>query len=450
MMVPEDRDQKDSPMIEVHFAIIRSSNPDKAPDPLVGLMGGPGVRSLDSIEYWQQLHNQTLIKRDVIVLDQRGVGYSQPSLDCAEAEAPFYPTYAQDISMAEQNQHLIQALRSCRDRLVQEGANLNAYTSAASAADVEDLRRALGYAEWNLYGGSYGTRWALTVMRDFPEGLRSVILEAVHPPQEDLFTGIGVNIQRALDLLFERCAMDAECNQACPDLEQVFYQTVEQLDAAPVTLSIRRPKDSQPYEIVINGDRLIRGFLDLLTLTEVLPHLPGLIYEVHAGEWDSFASMIHWTQFPFDELSEGLYFSVECGEEAPFGSPEELAANEAVLNPRLRSAMNNEAAYQICQAWAVSPADEIENQAVVSDIPTLILVGEHDPLTPPEWGRSTAENLSQAQYFEFPGVSHGVLPLSLDGGKCSSSQIVEDFLDDPTSPVEASCVAEVPVLFGSD
>jgi pimeloyl-ACP methyl ester carboxylesterase len=287
-------------------------------------------------------------------------------------------------------------------------------------------------------------------MRDFPEGLRSVILEAVHPPQEDLFTGVGVNMQHALDLLFERCAADAECNQAFPDLEWVFYETVEQLDAAPVTLTIRRPKDSQPYEFVINGDRLIRGFLDLLALTEVLPNLPGLIYDVHAGEWDSFAGMIRWTQFAFDELSEGLYFSVECAEEAPFASPEELASNEAAVNPRLRSAMNNEAAYQICQVWAVSPAVEIENQAVVSDIPTLILVGEHDPLTPPEWGRSTAENLSQVQYLAFPGVSHGVLPLTLGGGKCSSSKIVEDFLEHPTTPVEASCVAEVPVLFGSD
>lgn len=209
-------------MIELHFAILRCSFQDIAPDPIVALHGGPGGNALDSMDHWLYIFQSTLAFRDVIVLDQHGTGFSQPSLNCPELEEPLYAHYAQDISMVEQDQRFIQALKTCRDRLVQEGVDLDAYTSTDNAADVDDLRRALGYSEWNIYGISYGSLLALTVMRDFPEGLRSVILDAVHPPQVDLYASWVVNMERALNLLFERCAADVECSQVYPDLEQVF------------------------------------------------------------------------------------------------------------------------------------------------------------------------------------------------------------------------------------
>lgn len=446
LKVPEDRDQEDSPMIELHFAILRSSNPDKAPDPVVFLQGGPGGYALDMMDYFiLYIMRPILYFRDVIVLDQRGVGYSQPSLNCPELEEPFYAYYAQDLSMVEQDERFLQSLQSCRDRLVQEGVDLNAYTSAANAADVDDLRRALGYSDWNLYGSSYGTRLALTVMRDFPEGVRSVILDAVFPPHLDLFASWVVNMERALNLLFERCAEDVECNQANPELEQVFYEVVDQVDAQPVTLSLDRPKDLEAYEIVINGGRLIRAFYDLLYRTDELPRLPKLIYEIHAGDWDNFGRMIRWSQFGNDGYSEGMRFSVWCAEEMPFSSPEEAQTANAVVNPRVSAALNYMVDYQSCAVWEVTPTSAVENQPVVSDIATLILEGEHDPIHPPPWGMLAAETLSQAQYLEFPGVGHGVL-----GSSRCSREVVEAFLAAPDEPVDASCVAEMPPLFGGD
>jgi pimeloyl-ACP methyl ester carboxylesterase len=442
MLVPEARGQKEEPMIEIHYAIIKSRHSDKLPDPIVGLIGGPGVRSLDAMDFWLTLLGPALVDRDLIVFDQRGVGYSQPMMNCPEVEEPFYANYSENLIMAEQNQRLIKALKVCRDRLVQEGINLDAYSSAESAADVEDLRRALGIAEWNLYGGSYGTRLALTVMRDYPEGVRSAILDAVYPPQEDLITGPAANMQHALDMLFEYCAADSECSQAYPDLESVFYELVDQVDEEPVTLSVSRLSGTQKYDVVINGDRLTRVILDLLFWVETLPNLPALIYDLHAGSYQHLANLLQWSLFPYDELSEGLYFSIECIEEAPFSSPEEALTVSEEINPRLKSALDVTAAYQICEVWNVSPGRRVENQAVVSDIPTLILSGEHDPITPPAWGRSTAENLSQAQFLEFPGTGHGVLGTGL-----CANQVVEDFLAAPDSPIDSSCVEKIPVLF---
>lgn len=450
LKVPEDRGQEDGPMIELHFAILRSSFEDTAPDPIIALSGGPGANALDMMDYWLGIFNTALAFRDVIVLDQRGVGYSQPSLNCPELEAPYYANFAQNLSTVEQDQRFTQALKSCRERLVQEGVNLSAYNSAASAADVDDLRRALGYSEWNLYGISYGTRLALTVMRDFPEGIRSVILDSVYPPQVDLFSSMAVDMQRALNLLFERCAADAECSRDYPDLEWVLFEVVDEVDAEPVTLSVDNPSDSKAYQVLINGDRLILSIFFMLYRTDYLPILPEVIYEIHAGDWEKFPSMIRWGQLFNDELSEGIYTSVQCVEEAPFGSPEEVETANAAANSRLSQAMNNAYIFQDCAAWQVTPGPELENQPVVSDIPTLILVGEHDPVTPPTWGKSAAEHLSRAQYIEFPGVAHGAFGSFSHGTECSSRKIVEAFLADPEAPIEASCVAEAPPLFGGD
>jgi pimeloyl-ACP methyl ester carboxylesterase len=445
LKVPEDRSQEEGPMIELHFAIIHSRDPDKLPDPVVALQGGPGGLSLDAMDYWLYILGRTLVNRDVIVFDQRGVGYSQPSLNCPELEEPYYAHFANDLSSVEQDEIFNQALKTCRDRLVQEGVNLSAYNSAASAADVDDLRRALGYSEWNLYGSSYGTRLALTVMRDFPQGVRSVILDSVYPPQEDLFSSIAVDMQRALDLLFERCAADPECSQSYPNLEQVFYDVVHQVDAQPVTLEVYRPSDLEKYDVLINGDRLIRSVYDLLYWPDDIADLPKVIYEIAEGDWETFSRKVRFGQFLHDDLSEGLYYSVECVEEAPFGSPQDVTAVNAAVKPRLSQAMNNTNFYKDCAAWDVAPAAAIENQAVVSDIPTLILSGEHDPITPPAWGFSAAENLSRAQYLVFPGAAHGVL-----GSSGCTFRVLEAFLSAPEEPVEASCVAELPTLFGGD
>ena len=123
-------------MIEIHYAIIRSSNPDKIPDPVVGLMGGPGVRSLDMRDFWVTLLGPALVDRDLVVLDQRGVGYSQPVMNCPEAEEPFYLLYAENLSMAEQNQrHCSHGASFQRGLAGQQAgaAHCDAGTSLASA-----------------------------------------------------------------------------------------------------------------------------------------------------------------------------------------------------------------------------------------------------------------------------------------------------------------------------
>jgi pimeloyl-ACP methyl ester carboxylesterase len=449
LFVPEDRARSESHLIKLAVAILRSPSAHPAPDPVVFLGGGPGGYTLDGLVTISAVFSDVLSKRDLVIFDQRGVGYSLPSLNCPEMENQFYQDLTQNLSQEESQQHIVQSSQACHDRLVEEGINLTAYTSANNAADVSDLRIALGYAKWNLYGASYGTRLALTVMRYFPEGVRSVILDSVYPPQVDPYAEMAVNAERAFNLLFERCSADSKCNSAYPELKTVFYDTVAQWDANPTTLTLVRPKTGQAYEAVRNGDDLINIIFKLLQSTDALPYLPKLIYDLHegrSGDLDySMNQYIDWIAFPNDYFSEGMHYSVQCGEEISFTSTQAIATTSAAVLPRLQVAINQYPIFPICALWGAQNAAAIENQPVVSDIPTLILEGDNDPITPPAWGQLAAKTLSKSHYVEFRWVGHGVLGAGL-WGDCSKS-MVDAFLIDPITAPDAACLDKLKVVF---
>jgi pimeloyl-ACP methyl ester carboxylesterase len=223
LVVPEDRSQPQGPTIRLAVAIFKASSPHPDPDPVVVLGGGPGIALLENLGPRVNAGNLPS-NRDLILFDQRGAGYSQPSLRCQAFET----------------------LQACHSRLVKSGINLNAFTTLENAADVHDLIRTLDYRQVNLDGVSYGTRLALTVMRLYPADLRSVVLNSVLPPQVNLFTNIPRATARAFDVLFRGCAADRSCNATYPHLQAVFSQLVAQLNIAPITFQATPPLSGMP------------------------------------------------------------------------------------------------------------------------------------------------------------------------------------------------------------
>jgi pimeloyl-ACP methyl ester carboxylesterase len=440
LSVPENRSRSDSPLIKLHIAYIHSSNPSPAQDPVVILTGGPGVNALDSISYWMDLLSEVRANRDVILFDQRGVGYSQPSLNCPEVEQREYQDWTVNLSTAEFNNNYAAALNTCHDRLTASGVDLSAYNSVENASDVADLRKALGIAEWNLYGRSYGTRLALTIMRDHPEGIRSVILDSVYPPQVSFYETMAADFERSLDLVFARCAADPKCNQAYPNLGNDFYTVVDQLDATPVSYYVFHPSENNKmYTVLLNGDRFISTVVNLLYDSENISVLPRIVKQFMKGITSSFQPFMPGTVFSDDSLSEAMYFSVNCNDEIPSNSMEILNKVEKSLNPRLVEAIDAQSFFQMCSPRSSYKPPSRENKIVKSDIPTLVLSGEFDPVTPPDWGRETAEALSRSQFFEFPGFTHDVLGSGSDGGLCTTGMVTA-FLENSTVPVDASCI----------
>ena len=439
LTVPESR-QSDSGSIQLAVVIIRSSAEHPAPDPVVYLAGGPGGSSTaytEGLAYtWLR---PFLERRDVILVDQRGTGASTPGLACDEYSYMILDQISRVSSALQTIQDQAEALQACQERLTREGVLTSAYTSAESAADLEDLRLALTIESWNLLGVSYGTRLALTVLRDYPQGVRSVILDSVYPPQVNLFVDAYANGERARKAVFKACAENIQCAAAYPDLESRFWQLVASLNDKPETVSIQLSRGT--HDFVWTGNRLYGLVFQWLYDHHDISFIPYYIDLLWQGKFDDMLLLRAALQAELSGLgiSMGLYMSVQCGEERPVTLAE---ARDTLLQtyPRLTSLLNydlwlSEAGDTNCRAWQPDAPSPIENQPVTSDVPALLLSGVYDPITPPAWAALAAETLTQGQTIVVPGVGHGAIRSS----NCVA-QMAAVYLDAPTQPVNAICL----------
>jgi len=434
LVVPENRDTPNSALIQLHVAVFLSRAEGPDPDPVVHLAGGPGSSSLDVAGYlFGQGLDAILERRDFIFFDQRGTGHSLPRLDCPEREALTPALLSGTLSEAEAFAAIVDAFHRCRDRLTAQGIDLSAYNSAASAADVNDLRLALGYNQLNLYGDSYGTRLALTVMRDYPEAVRSTVLDSAYPLEVNLYTTLAPNAERAFNIFLDDCAADPTCNAAYPNLRAVFYNLVDQLNASPVTVSFSA--GGMSHTALLTGDLLIDVLFGGLYNPSVTASMPKMIYQIRSGE---YAILRNRLSLYFDTSNaRGMNTSVQCAEEVPFNSGEEAFTAAQGVQPAIAAFFPEsvQPLFRVCQDWTSIPPDPNENQPVNSDIPGLILAGAFDPITPPAWGQMTAGHLANSYYYEFPGNGHWVTRSS----RCALS-ITLAFLDNPHTAPDATCL----------
>ncbi len=443
LTVPENRnDVANGRTVRLHVAVFASDSANPAPDPIIYLEGGPGGDALETVPLvFEMRFAPFLADHTFIMFDQRGTGYSEPSLACPEMVDLTLDTLDDDLTLEEGQALTLEALTECRDRLLADDVDLTAYNSAESAADVADLRVALGYDEWNLYGISYGTRLAQTIVRDYPEGIRSVILDSSYPLAANLQTETAVNADRALSVFFAGCDADEACAAAYPDLAQVFADLVDELNAEPVSVEVFNLADGQQYDALVDGDTLVGLLFQALYSVELTPIMPKLIYDVRDGRTNDLVTILSSLLVQQEFASQGMQLSVQCNEEISFSTPGEFtpAPNFPYLNPLFEaSAVTGQFGFAVCDLWQAGQADAIENEPVTSDIPTLILAGEYDPITPPSWGESVGEQFSNSYYFEFPGVGHGASV----SGDCPLG-ITLEFVADPTAAPDAACIADM-------
>jgi pimeloyl-ACP methyl ester carboxylesterase len=431
--VPEQHGQPDGPSIELGVAILKSSSSSPRPDPLVMAQGGPGGSTINTYATLL-LDSPILRERDIVLFDQRGTLRSKPALLCPENVELTLRTIEQNLGREEEQRLSDEALMRCRDRLLVEGVNLSAYDSRENAADVEALRVALGYDQINLYGVSYGTLLALHVLRDFPGGLRSVIVDSVVPTQVNFLEQAARSENRSLTEFFGACAADARCNASYPRLEQVFYEQVQLLDRQPARVPMTDPETGVTYQAVVRGDTFQGVFFQMLYSTELLPLLPLLVYDARDGRYETFGRIASLVVFE-RTIAEGMYFSVICAEDADFDPAD---AADPQLRPQIaeRAVRDARQLVELCRRWEVEPLGPAADQPVEGDVPTLILTGRFDPITPPAFGALAGETLRPSYLFTFPNASHGVF----HSDPCAD-QLVAAFLADPQTRPDDACVA---------
>lgn len=445
LVVPENRQDPGSPTIRLAVAVFRHPDGAPEPDPIVYLEGGPGGSPLEFISLTFDAAYSPLwaANRDIIIFDQRGVGFSEPVLDCpdmVELSRELLDSEIDGKLLTDEEMYnlALDTLLSCQQDLSAQ-ADLSAYNTAENAADVNDLRLALGYDEVNLWGISYGTRLALEVMRLYPEGLRSVVLDSVYPPEVDLYLGTPASADRAFDLLFDSCAADPACSAAYPDLRTVFFDTVDRLNEEPVAIEIVHAFTGERMDGLLNGDDLMAFLFQFLYYADVIPSLPQIIYDASQGDYDMIVRLAGVLVAEQEVMSQGMHLSVQCHDEVSGSSLEEFEAVLAEypeLDSLFEDSLLGRLGYEVCAAWGAGAADAAENEPVRGDVPTLVLAGEYDPITPPDWGQQVAGTLDNGYFFEFPGQGHGT-SVSSD---CARDMMVA-FLDDPTSAPDDACRA---------
>jgi pimeloyl-ACP methyl ester carboxylesterase len=417
LAVPEDRANRDGPQIELHVAVIPAVKRKPQPDPLFLLAGGPGQSAIETFPAMISLIFPIHEDRDIVLVDQRGTGKSNP-LRCLDPD---------EESLTDQE--ALAKLKSCPEQLE---ADLRFYTTEIAMRDLDAVREALGYETINLYGGSYGTRAALTYLRLFPERVRTLTLDAVVEPGFVIFMDAAQDGQAALEGFFARCEADEACQFTFPHLRTEFEGLLARLEAAPVDITIPHPLTHRPLELTMTRKMIANMVFNTLYAPDLVATLPLAIHAAYVDE--NYVPLISQAFLVNASLYDGMFYAVTCTEDAPFISAEEAERRSegSVFGDRTVDFT------AVCAEWQKGEVSPQFRDPVHSDVPVLIFSGEADPITPPRHAEEVAESLSNELHLVFSGMGHGNL-----ASRCST-RIFKDFLESAsTASLDTTCVQEI-------
>ncbi|MEM6490456.1 MAG: alpha/beta hydrolase [Pseudomonadota bacterium] len=407
--------------------------------PTVFIEGGPGVsvfpEDLSPAVLGERLYaigGPFLAFGPVLFFEQRGVGRALPSLNCRELDV--FAANAAGVAASDEVQQLeFRAARRCRDRLIDAGADLDAYATPFIADDVADIVRAYGFRQANLFGVSYGTRVALETMRRHPARVRAAVLDGVYPLDVNFIDEKAAAARAALARFVATCARSAICRQRFPALGAQLDQALARVVANPPTTPASRA-DADP--VAMNAVATIEALANAMDHPDDARRLPSLIEEAAAGRFRALADYAPRPFFGGPDLSEGVALAVECRETFAYAAQDRAHAGGRTNDPFALYAAR-ERLLDLCAAWWARPGDPSERVAVRSDVPTLILAGAFDAATPLEWAQRARRRLSDAQVLVFGDRGH----VTTDADDCATAAAAA-FLVDPGGFVPPSCVAE--------
>jgi len=445
--LPQDYAAPAAGSVEIFYTRIQSRSAQPAADPLVYLVGGPGSSGSQLLQTSFRAYLGAFApERDIIVIDQRGTGLSNPPLYCREAL--FRLDEILQSHFGEHAELLLDILSDCQARLARKNISFATFHSGNNARDIVQVLLALGYERWNLVGVSYGSRLALVMMRDYPQYLRSVILDSVYPPQADIYLDSYYSGERALAALFEACAAAPACAARYPDLADVFYALYERLNRQPLLASYS-PPGYKTLNIEISGYRLYDWVFNWLYEVDSIAHIPRLIYELAGGQATEAARVGATYEASLTSLSLGMHYTVQCQEEYGAPPPDRdyialLQAHPHLSGYLLYPVEGLRTLPRLCPLWpaeALPPA--LADRPVSSAVPPLLLSGHFDPITPPAYADMAATTLTTAYNYVLPHVGHGVLR-----SEDCAVNIALEFIGAPSSEPDSGCIAATqPIAF---
>lgn len=439
LIVPENRSSHTTRNIRLIVAIVPSHVKPARPDPIVFLAGGPGEAAIFDTPFLVDAGVNR--NRDLIILGQRGTLYGSPDLDCPELDR----YYARQISLVydapSTGRIQAQAAAACRRRLTDRGIDLGAYNTTENERDVVDLRTVLGIREWNVYGYSYGTDLTLSLLRDYPQGIRTATIDSVVPPDIVSLPWTWNSAREGITAVFDECQAQPACARKYPQLLATFTKEVQRLEAHPIVRQVT-PQGGPAVTVVLDGGALLNMAVANRPKAQ---DLPAAIYELANGEPRTFlAARAAGAHVPdVVEQALGMTHSFVCREWEPYGSPAAILRAGRQAFPTLPDSVLINAPqlpfeHELCKAWNVPEGTASQRARVHSTIPTLVVSGAIDAKTGARWGRYAASTLPNSTYVRIAGIAHWVIPQS-----ACAQHIFQSFLSTPRS-VDTACASAAP------
>jgi pimeloyl-ACP methyl ester carboxylesterase len=286
------------------------------------------------------------------------------------------------------------------------GERVRFYTSSAAVADLAAVREALGYPSIDLYGVSYGTRVAQLYMRRYPQSVHAAILDGVTYPEQAIGPATPQDGERALDLIVSRCEHSRDCTAAYPGLRQDLDGLRRQFGPQKSLITIDDPNSGLPLKIEFNRSMLNASIRFLSYSATQASLLPALIHRASQGALAPLAAQTVMTARQVgDQLASGMQNSVICSEDVPFFAPADI--DRAAISRTYQGTDQLDALQEICKLWPRGPVDADLHSPLHSDIPTLLLSGEADPVTPPADAARAARGLAHHRHLILSGEGHG-------------------------------------------
>ena len=395
-VVPEDRSKPDGRKIRIFAAVLPANTLSPKADPLLILAGGPGQAASTLAPFVARL-NEVRRARDVVLIDQRGTGRSSP-MQC-DAFKP------RDDEALETD--LVPRAKACAAELLAQGVDAAQYTTTAWIADLEAMREALGYAQWNVWGGSYGTRVAQEYLRRHPDRIRTVTLDAVVPPSMISTLDVWRTRQTTFDAVLRACGESPACRKDHPNPAATLTTIAGALGPTGREVDAVDPRTGAVTRLHLTFDGVLALLQPLLYTPDSSSLLPEMLGLAAAGDYGPlFAATQATNTNPVEQLNAALHFSVTCAEDVPRITPDLAATALAGLSTRGIA----ENVIAVCNVWPRGRVPADFAQPVVSDKPVLLFSGALDPVTPPAYGDLVAKTLANSRQIVAGGFGHIVSP----------------------------------------
>lgn len=426
--VPENRADPHSRTIDLKLAVIKSDSAVPEKDMVVYLAGGPGQSATETYPLLAKAFSPLRAHHDIVVLDQRGTGGSH-ALSCPEFEKAQKGHEDQPFDAARVKSDIAQCLAE-----IEKHADPRYYTTTIAVADLEAVRQALGAPKFDLIGVSYGTRMAQQYATAHPDAVRSIVLDSVAPNTLILGETFAADLERALKLQAEACLAAPACKKAFGDWRKTLLDLHARLQAQPAeNVTFPDPRTNQPVTRTVTADTLAALVHLFAYNAQASALLPLTVAQAAKG---NFTPLLGQSQLGRGELGSnmnaGMQLSVMCSEDAPFLKPRPGDAGSLLGNEPIERI---EAA---CSVWPRGTMPKDFHQPFKSSIPTLILSGERDPVTPPRFAGEVLKGLSNGRVLTLKGMGHGELTIGC------MPHLVRQFIDKPEpKQLDAQCLKRI-------